>query len=498
MKKIISLILALMLIVSLPVVAFAAEEPGSITINNVREGNVYEIYKMLDLSLSADGTAFTYTVNPAWEDFFDDGQPSLNYVSINAAGAVTWNTTDDDATKAAFAKLALKWAASNHIQPVKSSTNTGDFVITGTTGKFTGLELGYYLVDSTMGALCGLTTTSPNGTIDAKNGAPTVDKQVCEDSTTQWGAHSTADIGQIVDYRVTIYVHAGAQNYVLHDTMEDGLTFLGVTEIQHVPSTTNTPHTTPTEYYTVKTNGITDGCDFEIAFDQDDFCDKLETNDKVIVHYQAKLNENAEIYTTSENSANDNTNTAWLTFGEHGDDQDPHESNRDTVSTSTFAIDIVKTDYDKKMLNGAQFKIYGSENGDDEIYVKLNDTGDGYIRAADATSGDEIVVANGKICVEGLDNGTYYLEETKEPDGYNKLTARQKFIIGDSNLYASFDSEGKYQSSGVQVVNNTGTMLPETGGLGTLLFTVLGGGAALSTGVVLVTKKRMSKIEDED
>jgi len=103
-----------------------------------------------------------------------------------------------------------------------------------------------------------------------------------------------------------------------------------------------------------------------------------------------------------------------------------------------------------------------------------------------------------KVRIIGLDNGVYYLEETKAPDGYNAITTRQKFTIADNNLDAIITGGIVSTNSGVQVVNHTGSMLPETGGLGTVLFTVLGGGAALSTGVVLVTKKRMSKIEDED
>lgn len=493
MKKLISLILVVMLVASMSVAAFAAEEPGSITINNVREGNVYEIYKMLDLSINDSGTAYTYTVNADWAEFFAT-EDALQYVSINAAGAVSWATTEDDTTKAAFAKLALQWAEDNGIVPVKTSTKEGDFVITGTTGKFSGLELGYYLVDSTMGALCGLTTTRPEGIIDAKNGAPTVSKQVLEDSTEQWDTHNTADIGQVVQYRVTITVHAGAQNYVLHDAMEEGLDFLGVTGIEHIRPGEST-HPTPAEKYTVKTTGITDGCDFEVVFSQE-FCDEMQTNDKIVVSYKAILNDKAEIFTSTENQDQDNQNTAWLTFGESKGDEDPHKSNESTVTTSTFAVDIVKTDSDKNLIDGAKFKIYASETGNDEVAVVLNADGDGYIRAADETAGVEIEVKGGIIRVEGLDNGTYYLEETQEPEGYNKLTARQKFIVGDGNLYAVLSAEGAYQSSGVQVVNNTGSRLPETGGIGTLLFTILGGSTALGTGVVLVTKKRMSNIEE--
>ncbi len=486
MKKIISMILVLMLIASLSVVAFAAEETGSITINGVSADNTYEIYRLLDLeSYDAAAGAYSYKANAAWTAFFatDDAKA---YMATDADGYVTWVAAEDDDTKAAFAKLALAYAKANGIAPVKSSKNSGEFVITENSGKFSGLELGYYLVDSTVGALCGLTTTNPNASINAKNGIPTIDKQVKEDSTAQWGAHNTADIGQTVEYRVTINVHAGAENYVLHDKMAEGLTFNRVTKVEHlIPGSES--HVENGSTYTVKTGADVsdDECTFEVHFTKE-FCDTLETNDKIIVSYEAMLNRNAAI------AEGGNVNTAWLAFGEG------NETNPDTVITYTYGIDIIKTNSQNTLIDGAQFRIYDAAENGNEVAVVLMDDSITYRRARADETGVDIVVKDGKVRVVGFDNGTYYLEETEAPDGYNKLTARQKFIISDGNLDATFNGDVYSTGSGVHVVNKTGSMLPETGGLGTLLFTVLGGGAALSTGVVLVTKKRMSKIEDED
>jgi len=485
MKKIISLVLAMMLILSLSAVAFADGETGSITINGVNAGNTYEIYKLLDLeSYDVAAGAYSYKANAAWATFFGTDEAKA-YMATAEDGYVTWVAAEDDDTKAAFAKLALAYAKANDIHPVKSSKNDGEFVITENSGKFSGLELGYYLVDSTVGALCGLTTTNPDASINAKNGIPTIDKQVKEDSTNQWGAHSTADIGQTVEYRVTINVHAGAENYVLHDVMADGLTYLRVTGIEHVVPGTDT-HTVDATKYEVKTGAdVTDACDFEVHFSKE-FCDELETNDKIIVSYEAMLNRNAVV------NGDGNENTAWLTFGEG------NKSNEDSVVTYTYGIDIIKTDSQNTLIDGAEFKIYDAATGGNEVAVVLMDDGVTYRRARADEPGIAIVVKDGKVRVVGFDNGTYYLEETEAPDGYNKLTARQKFIISDGNLDAVFNGEIYSTGSGVHVVNKTGSMLPETGGLGTLLFTLLGGGTVLGTGVVLVTKKRMSKIEDED
>jgi LPXTG-motif cell wall-anchored protein len=137
------------------------------------------------------------------------------------------------------------------------------------------------------------------------------------------------------------------------------------------------------------------------------------------------------------------------------------------------------------------------------VKVVNNANGTFYYRPALSTETEvvdrnEFEVEGGIIRFQGFDPGDYYFHETKAPEGYNILTTDAHFTLSDLNKDAIFNS-GIYSSgSGFHITNQSGTMLPETGGLGTLLFTVLGGGAALSTGVVLVTKKRMSKIEDEE
>ena len=521
MKKIFSMLLAFAMILSMAIPAFAAlPEIGTITINGVSDTTTYEIYRLLDLeSYDVASGAYSYKVNSAWSGFFATDEAKA-YMSVNASGYVAWNAAEDDDTVAAFAKLALAYAKSSSIVPVETTKITpehpvSDMVITGTTGKFEGLAMGYYLVDSTMGALCGLTTTNPNASINAKNAIPTIDKQVMEDSTNQWGATNTADIGQVVEYRVTINVHAGAENYVLHDVMEDSLTFVqdstktklypthtdpkmqeafrGVWSIEHVVPSSSGSTTTPVpaEYYTIATTGLADDCPFEVRFTQA-FCDHLETNDKIIVHYNAMLNRNADI--ADEKDAGEvntgNENTAWLAFGEG------NISTKDSVHTYTYGIDLVKTDSQNALINGAGFKIYDAPTGGNEIAVVKMDDNITYRRARADETGIEIMVTDGKVRIVGFDNGTYYAEETTTPAGYNKLTARQKFIISDGNLDAVFNGGIFSTGSGVHVVNKTGSMLPETGGMGTVLFITCGSVLVLAAGVLLVTKKRMSMIQD--
>lgn len=481
MKKYFAIILAVVMVLSMGMTAMAEGETGSITINGVGEGTTYEIYKLLDLeSYDTVKGAYSYKVNDSWKDFFatDDARA---YVAIDDAGYVTWTAGEDDDTVAAFAKKALAYAKANDIRPVKSSKNEGEFVITDTTGKFSNLTLGYYLVDSTMGALCGLTTTNPDASINAKNGTPTLDKQVKEDSTDQWGDSNTADIGQTVEFRVTINVHAGAENYVLHDKMSAGLTFQEVTKVEHVIPGQETHEVIPNTDYVVVTEGLGDKCTFEIQF-KESFCNHLETNDKVIVYYSAMLNRNAIVATDG------NPNETWLDYGEG------NHTTHDTTTTYTFGFDIVKTDSQNTLIDGAEFRIYDAPEGGKEVAVVLMEDGVTYRRARADETGVPIVVKDGQVRVVGFDNGTYYLEETIAPAGYNKLTARQKFIIADGNLDATFNGDIFSTGSGVHVVNKTGSMLPETGGFGTSMFVMIGGMLVLGAGALLVTKRRMKNI----
>jgi LPXTG-motif cell wall-anchored protein len=237
------------------------------------------------------------------------------------------------------------------------------------------------------------------------------------------------------------------------------------------------------------THAAGDVCDFEVNFTET-FCDTLKPNDRIIVYYNAMLNRNAVI------GGAGNENKTKLEYGEAN-----RVTSEDKTTTYTFSIDIIKTDSTNKLIDGAKFKVYDAPTGGNEVRVVwLRDEADGtkvYRRArADELTGAEIEVVKGKAVVLGFDNGIYYLEETKAPDGYNKLTSRKEFTIADGNLDAIFN-EGIYSTgSGVHVVNKTGSMLPETGGMGTMLFISCGAAVVLGAGVLLVTKKRMSMIQE--
>ena len=479
MKKFASLLLALAMVLAMTVTASAAQEGsltgGSITINDAVPGETYNIYQLLYLeSYNADTNAYSYKANSAWESWL---KTQTAYVSFDDQGYVTWV---ENADPAAFAKLAQAQAATMTADGTADAPAAAEGK-TYSTVTFSDLKLGYYLVDTSLGALCSLDTTNPNAVMEEKNEVPTIDKQVKEDSTGSWGDENTAQIGDTVEFKTTIHAKKGAQNYVLHDKMSEGLTLNPESISVKVGETALTSGTD----YTVVTSGLTDDCDFHIAFTQT-FLDGISANTDIVVSYTAVLNDKAVISTDA------NTNRTKLGYG------DKSETQWDETKTYTFKFDVVKTDSDKKLLTGAKFELYDAQTGGNKI--ALVKESDGVYRVAtDAEKNAEdfvsAVIEAGTATVKGLDaDTTYWLEEIEAPAGFNKLPERVEVAIVGANLSTTFEGTGVYEDTmgGVQITNKSGTELPSTGGMGTTIFYVIGSILVVAAGVLLVTRKRMS------
>jgi len=491
LKHFVSILLVLALALAMAVPAFAETETGSITIENINPGAVYKIYKILDLESYVEGGAYSYKVTAAWAAFFETPQ-AKNYFAVDN-GYATWVAEDDDdATVAAFAQLALAYAkATASITPTKTSATEGAFVLSadGKNGTFSGLDLGYYLVDSNAGALCGLTTNDPDAEIAVKNGIPTLTKDVQEDSKVgaddEFGDTNTADIGQTVKFRAVVDVAAGAEGYVVHDWMCDALNFTEVTEILHVTSANSAGTKLVAADYNVVTQGLSDGCTFHVVFTAAGMA-KFGDGDQLVLYYTAVLNEDAVI------AGDGNPNKARLEYGEKINGEGIFTPWDNTV-TYTYAFDLVKTDKEHKLLDGAEFLLYDAATEGNVIPVVLGEDGETYRLAMEGEEGVSIVVTDGMVRIQGLDSDTYYLEETVVPEGYNRLPQRHAFTIEGENLDATVeDGYIAEESSGVHIINKSGTVLPETGGVGTTLFYVIGGILVLAAVVLLVTKKRMN------
>ena len=483
-KKLMAALLAVALLCAMAVPAFAAEDTatgsGTITIDKAIDGETYTAYKIFDVvsyKVETDGSkTYVYTVAAGWDNFFTDATVK-SYVNVDAHGQPTWVTgKNSDTDLQAFAKLALDYASKTKTNTIVGKTATA----ADNQAVINGLTAGYYVVSTTAGSLCILNTNGSSLEIDEKNVAPTIDKKIDGSKTS-----NDAAIGDVVNYTVTIHAKKGATGYVLTDTMTKGLTF----NPDSLTVKTGTSTLSKDTDYTVEVNSTpdTDGnTNFKVTF-TDTYLKSIDGNTDIVVSYTATVNKDAVIGATG------NTNTAKLKYG--------NKSTVDsTTTTYSYKFDLVKTDNAKKLLTGAKFKLY--DTNDSTTPVKLiKDTATGNYRVAEKNEAGAVqeieINSYNAVTISGLNKKTYYLEETLAPEGYNKLTERQPVELGKDGFVANATLTGsgakgaELTSGGMQVINNAGATLPSTGGMGTTLFYVIGGGLMVAAVVLLVTKKRM-------
>lgn len=484
MKRFMALFAALALVLAMAVPAFADEPTtGSITISNAIPGTEYKAYKMFDLSYtSGDETkpaSYSYKVVDKWADFFETGTGKTYIPVDDTTGYAGKPTFRADSTEAAtFAKAALEYATTNGITATKTQiAGQADAGKDTATVKMDGLALGYYLVDTNAGALCSLGTTDYTAVIKEKNEVPSVVKQTKVDNE-DWAKENYQQIGKVVEFKTTIHAKKGAQKYVLHDTMTDGLTFNGSVQVK-----VNNANLNADTDYTFTTNPG-DGCAFHVAL-TDSYCNSITDDKDIEVYYSATVNKNAV-------KSNVETNETWLDYGEG------HETTKDSTKTKIYQFDLVKytkVDETKHLLDGAEFKLYEDQDKNTVVKFVYDNTTQTYRVADSSEAGDATIkVEGGKVTLTGLKKKTYYLEETQEPRGYNKLNGLQTVNLGESGFVptASVNQTAKtYTDGGYGVENNAGTTLPTTGGIGTTIFYLIGGGLMVAAAVLLIAKKRM-------
>lgn len=219
-KRVLALLAALALVLAMAVPAFADGNTGSITVQGAVNGESYSIYKIFDVTgydMTTNPHKITYKVTDGWASFFEKGNPGANYVTLDSKKQIS-GTTLDSSTAPEFAAAAITWAkdSDHHINVTASETANKDSVT------FTNVADGYYLVDTSLGALCSLDNVTGNAAkISEKNKVPSVEKKV--KSGDDYGSSNSAKIGDTVEYKTTIMINGSVEKVVLHDKMDAGL-----------------------------------------------------------------------------------------------------------------------------------------------------------------------------------------------------------------------------------------------------------------------------------
>ena len=505
MKKLLTILFAFMMVLATTTMVFADEEgtsatkDGTITITNVIDGQEYKVYQVLELEsfyqlTSGDGR-YAYKLAEGWDNFLSETGVS-DYIEKDSEGYIKWkNASTEEATVAEFAKLALKYVKDNSttIQTINAKVSTVS-VTTDTTAKtikYTNLPLGYYLVESSTGALCSLNTTNKAVEIKEKNAVPTMTKKIIVNSTEV--DDNNVEIGDTVNFEVKITAKKGAQNYVLHDTMGAGFTWNGTVTVKLLKNGTTGAATAveASKYDLVTTTTSTstsDGCTFEIKF-KDEFLNTLENDDQIIVSYSATLNKNATITTQTATTGNDNK--AWLTYGTRTENKTTEEA----TTTKTFEFNVFKFTGTNTPLANVTFTLARKEDGAEPVELEKDTTTNTYHVKSTGTTATEIKTDDtGKFTVKGLKAGKYYLIEKDAPKGYNKLSKPVEIIIGEDGsvtLATTASQLTKIDGGEIKIENKTGTVLPSTGGAGTTMMYIVGAVLLIGSGVVLITKKNV-------
>ena len=456
--RIASLLLALVMVFGLSVTAFAAG-PGTITVDNPLEGQTYTAYKIFDVTYDESKSTYAYSIagDSEWYDVVKD------YTGITLTKAASENTyavtKNDSFSAAAFANV-LKAA-------VEGKTGT---VLKLADGKATAtdLDLGYYFVTSTSGALCNLTTTNPDATIHDKNDVP-FDK--VDDK-------ASVEVGETVSYTITgkvpDYTGFTTYTYLITDTMSEGLTFQKDAKV------------------TVGGTDVTSAC--TITYDVDSNANKFTVSIPVMNYTIG-----AEIKVTYTAVTNDNAvtviskNSATLTYSNNPTDSESKTAtpkDEETVYSAKLVIDKYQKDDESKKLANAKFVLKNAE-GKYYKYTAATESAAAKVEwVENQTDATEVTTDNnGAAAFNGLKDGTYYLVETAAPAGYNLLANEVEVTINGAK---ATEVDLSSLTATAKVENSTGTTIPETGGIGTTIFYVAGGLLVLGAVILLITKKRMS------
>ena len=560
MKKLVSrfmaVLMAMTMILSMSMTAFAAEAPkGTLTVNNTVAGKTLDLYQIFTATKNEAGNV-AYTLNSAYEGFFQSKISGASTLTGEALSEKAYNYVKDQvgtdgSNGAAFAKDILDWILKNATTVATTHTTANT---TADTTVINNLDYGYYVVyplgatdtstapgnEKVKSVASLVSVTGIDATVNMKSNYPTVDKKIIpaqsgsgitigaivngnwegnhqmelddenesEDTIAPHGATDEKKVGDFrigdtVTYQLTSKVPdmTGYNSYTFKfsDTLSKGLDLKEVLSVK-VGNTTLTAKSTGANTYAL----AYDKSNRTLTVTLNDFYNsyKNRTGDTITVVYTATLNKDAVI------GMNPNTNKAVVEYSNDPKSDGTGKSEPSIVDVHTFDFTIFKyylKDETQTGLANAEFELYKANEAGDaaDTNAKINivDEGNGVYRQATAdeakatgfTSAKIVSDADGKVLVKGLDAGTYYLRETKAPEGYNKLLSDIKVEIkpvydettGKLTSYSvDYTYNGKTtngaaitnktDSPEVAVENKTGAQLPSTGSKGALMVTLAG------------------------
>lgn len=501
-KILVSVLAAVMMLLQTPM-AFAADS-NKITINNAGDNHIFTAYQVFAGDISnkeltgikwgaeaGDATDLYAALQKATWKTAPDSLSKLNAASSAAAFAKVFSEIASDSTDAkTLGNILGSWVKGDGRT---SSESKAPYQIGN-------LADGYYLVKDRVTKQTEddfisdyMVSIVKDVTMNVKGSIPEIKKTI-SDGKNFILEETSAQIGDIIRFQLDGTLPSNFDDYdkymlAFNDQPTSNLAvdkdsikvFAGEVQVSE-------------RDYTVSQQGVTvTVADVKKLHDSKGNDISVNKDSHIYVTYEAEL-------VSGITPGTDETNTAYLTYSNdpHGDGQG--FTTPDDVVVHVYSVEFVKTDgATHELISGAAFRLYAQQQGGEAIkLVKISDTEYKLADSDDTNVITDIAVADktAGIIIKGLKKGTYYLEETVVPVGYNIPDSRFEVNAGPQSTNSKVAvKDGIYQEGGIEIQNNSGTELPSTGGSGSRLFMLLGSAAAIIAALFLVTNQRMRKEE---
>ncbi len=503
--RMISMLMVLVMTLGVCVTGYA-DDAFTITVENSIGDKTYSAYKIFDASYDSNSDAVSYTINSesAWYSAVSEATDIFTLTETSVSG-VFQVTVNNGASGEAVLEVLKNAFDEDTMTPAATGTGNGGAI------ELDVHESGYYFVTTTSGSVVSIDTAAPKASIVDKNQKPGEGGSDPKDPDWNGGFTKDADtesvsVGDKISYTIKSYVptydgESVITSYTITDTMGSGLTYDNNAVVTLI-GTGLTDYEDITNFCTISLDNhiLTITWDPAVIGAASGYTYPADA--VITIKYTATVNEAAD-----ETDLTNNVAMEWTkNDGTTGDTDDNPE-----VTIYTYGFDLTKTDGTDK-LDGAEFTLQkaGSSDPITFLYDENSNTYEEWDGIADGTTTATISVTGGEVNIWGLAAGTYILTETKAPDGYNLLTAPMTIEISgtdggwtvtyeDSTSSGVFgdavDGHGVASMAAITVVNNAGSSLPSTGGIGTTIFYVVGTILVLSAAALVVTKMRLGKAE---